>query len=64
MELRVLAVVGVSELLCPIADVGVIGELSTGEDGEFGSCSFVRFFLRKPRVGMRAQVTWMWMTGE
>jgi len=61
VELRVFADVDVRELLCPSppADVGVTGELSRGEVGEFGSCSFVRFFLRNPRVGIRAQVTWM-----
>ncbi len=61
MELSVFADVDVRELLCPSppADVGVIVELSTGDVGELGSCSFVRFFLRNPRVGIRAQVTWM-----
>ena len=54
VELKVLAEVEVSEFLCQPADVGVTGELSIGEDGELGSCSFVRFFLRKPRVGMGA----------
>lgn len=46
----------VSELLCPPADVGVTGELSVGEVGEFESCSLVFFFLRNPRVGMGASV--------
>ena len=54
VELKVFAEADVRELLCPAADVGVRGELSTGEEGELGSCSFVRFFLRNPRVGMRA----------
>ena len=36
------------------------GELSVGELGEFGSCSFVFFFLRNPRVGMEASVTRSW----
>ena len=57
MELSVFAELDVSELLCPTVDLGVRGELSTGDEGESGSCSFVRFFLRKPRVGMRARVT-------
>lgn len=61
VELNVLADVDVSELLCPNppADVGVTGEWSTGDVGEFGSCSFVRFFLRNPRVGIRAPVRGM-----
>ena len=46
----------VRELLWPPAEVGVTGELSVGEVGEFGSCSFVFFFLRNPRVGMGALV--------
>lgn len=54
VELKVLAEVDVSEFLCQPADVGVTGELSIGEDGELGSCFSVRFFLRKPRVGMEA----------
>ena len=58
VELKVFAEAEVSELLWPPAEVGVTGELSLGEVGEFGSCSFVFFFLRKPRVGMGASVTW------
>ena len=57
VELKVLADVDVSELLCPPVDVGVTGALSSGNVGEFGSCSFVFFFLRNPRVGIRIQWT-------
>lgn len=46
----------VIEFLKPPADVGMVGELSTGELGELGSLglvrSFVRFFLNMLRVGM------------
>ena len=35
VELKVLVVADVRELLFPAADVGVTGELSTGDDGEF-----------------------------
>lgn len=46
----------VIEFLKPPVDVGTVGELSTGEVGEFGSLglvrSFVRFFLNMLRVGM------------
>ena len=46
----------VTEFLIPTADVGSVGEVSTGEVGEFGSLgpvrSFVRFFLNMLRVGM------------
>lgn len=46
----------VIEFLKPTADVGTVGELSTGEMGEFGSLgpvrSFVLFFLNMLRVGM------------
>ena len=58
VELKVFAEAEVSELLCPPAEVGVTGELSVGEFGELGSCSFVFFFLRNPRVGMGASVMW------
>lgn len=57
VELNVFAEAEVSELLWPPAEVGVTGELSVGEFGEFGSCSLVFFFLRNPRVGMGASVT-------
>lgn len=57
VELSVFAEAEVSELLWPPAEVGVTGELLVGEFGEFGSCSFVFFFLRNPRVGMEASVT-------
>lgn len=46
----------VTEFLIPIAEVRAVGELSTGEVGEFGSLglvkSLVRFFLNMLRVGM------------
>ena len=58
VELKVFADVEVSEPLWPPAEVGVTGELSMGEVGEFVSCSLVFFFLRKPRVGMGAWATW------
>lgn len=58
VELKVLAEAEVSEPLWPPAEVEVTGELSMGDVGEFGSCSFVFFFLRNPRVGMRASVRW------
>lgn len=58
VELKVCAEVEVSEPLWPPAEVGVTGELSVGEFGEFGSCSLVLFFLRNPRVGMETWVTW------
>ena len=57
VELSVLAEAEVSELLGPPAEVGVTGELSMGEFGEFGSCSLVFFFFKNPRVGMGASVT-------
>ena len=56
VELNVFAEAEVSEPLWPLAEVGVTGELSLGEVGELGSCSLVFFFLRNPRVGMRALV--------
>lgn len=56
VELNVFAEADVSELLWPPAEVGVMGELSVVEVGELGSCSFVFFFLRNPRVGMGASV--------
>ena len=56
VELKVFADVELNEGLCPAADVGVEGALSSGEFGELGSCSFVFFFLRNPRVGMRIQL--------
>ena len=58
VELKVFAETEVSEPLWPPAEVGVTGELSVGGVGQFGSCSLVFFFLRNPRVGMRASVTW------
>lgn len=45
--------VDVRDPLGPPAEVGVMGEFSA----ECWSCSFVFFFFRNPRVGMRASVT-------
>lgn len=54
--------VDVIEWVKPPVDVGVIGEL-----GEFGSYapdeSFVLFFLRNPKVGMRL-LCWRGMVGD
>lgn len=45
------------ELVKPPEDVGVSGVFPVGDDGESGSLepdeSFVRFFLRRLKVGMR-----------
>lgn len=48
--------------LRPLEDEGTVWELLTGEIGEAGSLgpgrSFVRFFLNKPRFGIRAVLKW------